>query len=101
MHFAARLIEETALPITEIAYCPHPAFPVGCFCRKPLPGMGVYLSRKYKLDPAHLVMVGDMDSDANFAASIGAQYFDAKDFFSDNSLHHLGFRVACSPKGFQ
>ena len=77
----ARTAELIGLPITEIAYCPHPAFPVGCFCRKPLPGLGVYLSRKYNLDPAHLVMVGDMDSDAAFAVSIGARYYDEKDFF--------------------
>ena len=76
-----RTAELIGLPITEIVYCPHPAFPVGCFCRKPLPGMGVYLSRKYELDTAHLVMVGDMDSDAAFAASLGARYYDAKDFF--------------------
>jgi HAD superfamily hydrolase (TIGR01662 family) len=77
----ARTVELLGLPVTEITYCPHPAFPVGCFCRKPLPGIGVYLSRKYKLDPAHLVMVGDMDSDAAFAVSVGARYFDSKDFF--------------------
>ena len=77
-----RTAELLGLPITEIAYCPHPAFPVGCFCRKPLPGMGVYLSRKYKLDSAQLVMVGDMDSDASFAESIGARYYDANDFFN-------------------
>jgi len=77
-----RTAELLGLPITEIAYCPYPAFPVGCFCRKPLPGMGIYLSRKYKLDPAQLVMVGDMDSDAAFAVSVGARYYDAKVFFN-------------------
>ncbi len=70
------------LPVTEIAYCPHPAFPVGCFCRKPLPGLGVYLIRKYGLDLDHLVMVGDMDSDAGFAQGIGAKYMDANMFFA-------------------
>ncbi len=76
-----RTVELLGLPVVEITYCPHPAFPVGCFCRKPLPGLGVYLIRKYKLDMEHLVMVGDMDSDAGFARSIGAKYFDASQFF--------------------
>ena len=37
----ARTVELLDLPVAEVAYCPHPAFPVGCFCRKPLPGLGV------------------------------------------------------------
>ena len=77
-----RTAELLGLPVTEIAYCPHAAFPVGCFCRKPLPGLGVYLIRKYQLDVEQLVMVGDMDSDAGFARSIGAKYFDANVFFA-------------------
>ena len=70
------------LPIVEMCHCPHPAFPIGCFCRKPLPGMGVYLIRKYKISLEHLVMVGDMDSDAEFARGIGATYHDANSFFA-------------------
>jgi len=70
------------LPIQEVAYCPHPAFPVGCFCRKPMPGLAVDLMRRHQLAPEHLVMVGDMESDAAFAAGIGARYYDANDFFS-------------------
>jgi len=69
------------VPIDAIIYCPHPAFPVGCFCRKPMPGMGVKLMEDHGLDPKNLVMVGDMKSDAAFAESIGARYFDAEDFF--------------------
>lgn len=70
------------LPVQEVAYCPHPAFPVGCFCRKPMPGLAVDLMRRHQLAPEHLVMVGDMESDAAFASGIGARYFDANDFFS-------------------
>ncbi len=80
-----RTIDLLGLPVQEVCYCPHPAFPVGCFCRKPMPGMAIYLSRKYKLDMAQLVMVGDMDSDAGFARSIGARYFDASVFFADSA----------------
>ena len=77
-----RTSELLGLPVAEMVYCPHPAFPVGCFCRKPLPGLGVYLIRKYKLDSEQLVMVGDMDSDSEFARSIGARYYEANAFFA-------------------
>ncbi|MFO0814863.1 MAG: aldo/keto reductase [Gemmatales bacterium] len=77
-----RTAELLKLPVTEIAYCPHPAFPVGCYCRKPGPGMGVYLIQKHQLAIEHLVVVGDMKSDADFAASLGARYEDGEEFFS-------------------
>ncbi len=69
------------VPVKEIVYCPHPSRPVGCFCRKPMPGLGVYLMERHQLSRESLVMVGDRDTDAEFAAAIGAQYFDAEDFF--------------------
>lgn len=78
----ARTIELLDLPITEVAYCPHPAFPAGCFCRKPLPGMGVALIQKHKLSREHLIMVGDMDSDADFARSLSIRYTPADTFFA-------------------
>ena len=61
------------VPIEEIVYCPHPAHPVGCFCRKPMPGLGVYLMERHKLDPQHLVMVGDRQPDVDFAAGLGIE----------------------------
>jgi HAD superfamily hydrolase (TIGR01662 family) len=76
-----RTAELLKLPITEIAYCPHPAFPVGCYCRKPGPGMGVYLMNKHQLAHDQIIVVGDMKSDAEFAASLGATYHDGEAFF--------------------
>jgi HAD superfamily hydrolase (TIGR01662 family) len=76
-----RTVELLGLPVAEIAVCPHPAFPAGCFCRKPLPGLGIYLGQRYDLASEHLVMVGDMASDAQFAAAVGAKYYSAEDFF--------------------
>ena len=43
--------------------------------------MGVYLQRQHKLAHEHLVMVGDMDSDAAFADGLKIPYFHADDFF--------------------
>jgi HAD superfamily hydrolase (TIGR01662 family) len=77
-----RTVDLLGLPVTEVAYCPHPAFPVGCYCRKPMPGLGVYLMQRHRLAREHLVMVGDMESDAGFAAGLGARYFDAARFFA-------------------
>jgi HAD superfamily hydrolase (TIGR01662 family) len=76
-----RTAELLEVPITEVVYCPHPTKPVGCFCRKPMPGLGVYLIERHRLSREHLVMVGDMQSDAEFAAGLGIQYFDAEAFF--------------------
>lgn len=78
----ARTMQLLDLPITDIAYCPHPAHPIGCYCRKPMPGLGVYLMERHGLARESLVMVGDMKSDADFATSLGARYFDAAEFFT-------------------
>lgn len=77
-----RTVELLKLPVTEISYCPHPAFPVGCYCRKPLPGLGVYLINKHRLDVSKMIVVGDMKSDAEFAAGIQAKYVDGEAFFA-------------------
>ncbi len=82
----ARTVELLGVPVAQIAYCPHSAFPAGCFCRKPMPGLGVQLMMQYRLAPEHLVMVGDMDSDEAFARSIGARYFDANEFFARGEM---------------
>ena len=38
-----RVREELGVPI-EVSYCPHGGGPPACWCRKPLPGLGVALS---------------------------------------------------------
>jgi histidinol-phosphate phosphatase family protein len=77
-----RTIELLGLPVAEVMYCPHPAFPVSCFCRKPLPGLGVSLIQRHQLAREHLIMVGDMDSDQDFARALGAKYITAEEFFA-------------------
>src|SRR5262249_4690478 len=78
----ARTVELLGLPVAEVAYCPHSAFPAGCFCRKPLPGLGIWLIQRHRLAREHVVMVGDMDSDRDFARSLAARYVDAAEFFA-------------------
>lgn len=76
-----RTIELLGLPVDEVAFCPHQAFPVACFCRKPMPGLAVMLIEKHNLSLADLVVVGDMGSDAELAKAVGARYVDAEAFF--------------------
>ena len=66
----------------KYAYCPHSIPPVVCFCRKPAPGLGVYLMWKHKIDPRQSVMVGDQTTDVNFAKRCGFQYLDQSEFFA-------------------
>jgi len=66
----------------DYEFCPHKVPPITCWCRKPMPGLGVHFIEKYKLDPAKVTMVGDMTSDKTFASRCGFQYVDAEDFFA-------------------
>jgi HAD superfamily hydrolase (TIGR01662 family) len=79
----AKTIELLGVPVDEVAYCPHPAFPVGCFCRKPLPGLAVWLAERHQLDRDAMVMVGDLGSDEAFAKAIGATFVESARFFGD------------------
>jgi histidinol phosphatase-like enzyme len=47
-----------------------------------MPGLGVYLARKYQLSYEEMIMVGDMDSDRHFADGLGIRYKDASEFFA-------------------
>jgi aryl-alcohol dehydrogenase-like predicted oxidoreductase/predicted kinase len=65
----------------EIAYCPHGAGPPVCWCRKPLPGLGVVFEQRHQLDPARCIYVGSGPQDPTFARRLGYQYRDAEEFF--------------------
>jgi hypothetical protein len=77
----ARLRERLGVPI-DIQCCPHGGGPPICWCRKPLPGLGVAFIRKYRLDPSQCIYVGDGSQDPGFARRLGFQYRDAGEFFS-------------------
>ena len=80
----ARMNELLGLAI-EVEYCPHAAGPPQCWCRKPLPGLGVLLMHRHNLDPAACTYVGDGSQDAGYAARLGFQYRHAPEFFDDDS----------------
>jgi predicted kinase len=65
----------------DIRYCPHAAGPPVCWCRKPLPGLGVLLIERYKLDPAKCIYIGDGPQDPGFARKLGFVHREAAPFF--------------------
>lgn len=66
----------------DVLFCPHSPAPITCYCRKPMPGIGVHFIEKYKLNNERSWMVGDMTSDKTFAKRSHLNYMDAEDFFS-------------------
>jgi len=66
----------------EFEFCPHKSGPIICWCRKPMPGIGIHFIEKHKLDKGQTIMIGDMKTDETFANRVGIQYRDAEDFFS-------------------
>jgi histidinol phosphatase-like enzyme len=75
----------------EVSCCPHAAGPPVCWCRKPLPGLGVELILKHRLDPARCLYVGGTSLDRTFAARLGFEHRDPQAFFAATSLS-LGFK---------
>ena len=65
----------------EVEYRPHAAGPPVCWCRKPLPGLGVIFIARHGLDPARCLYVGAGPQDPGFARRLGFQYRDADEFF--------------------
>jgi aryl-alcohol dehydrogenase-like predicted oxidoreductase/predicted kinase/histidinol phosphatase-like enzyme len=77
----ARMNELMGLQI-EVAYCPHPAGPPVCWCRKPLPGLGVLFVQRHQLDPRQCIYVGTGAQDPGFARRLEFQFRAADEFFA-------------------
>jgi aryl-alcohol dehydrogenase-like predicted oxidoreductase/histidinol phosphatase-like enzyme len=61
----------------DVEFCPHPAGPPRCWCRKPLPGLGVMFVNRYKLDAAQCIYLGSGPHDAGFARRLGFRFRDS------------------------
>jgi HAD superfamily hydrolase (TIGR01662 family) len=72
--------DQLGLPI-EYRFCPHQSAPITCYCRKPGVGFGVEFILKHKLNRKECLMVGDLTSDATFAARCGFQFVHENEFF--------------------
>ena len=79
----ARMNELLGVEI-EVAHCPHGAGPPVCWCRKPLPGLGVVLIHRHQLDASQSIYVGAGSQDPGFARRLGFQFRDAREFFGDD-----------------
>jgi aryl-alcohol dehydrogenase-like predicted oxidoreductase/predicted kinase len=72
----ARLAELIGFAL-PVARCCHPAGPPVCWCRKPLPGLALWLARAHRLALARSIHVGGGPADRGFAARAGMRYADA------------------------
>jgi histidinol phosphatase-like enzyme len=75
-----RTREILGLPI-DFAYCPHPAGPPVCWCRKPLPGLVLEFTRGYGISLDRSVMVGRAAADRTMAGRLSMTYAAEADFF--------------------
>jgi aryl-alcohol dehydrogenase-like predicted oxidoreductase len=73
----------------EVLYCPHAAGPPKCWCRKPLPGLGVVFVQRHRLDPSQCIYIGSGPQDPGFARRLGFQYRDADEFFASTGSDTL------------
>jgi len=67
----------------DYLFCPHPSWPIKCWCRKPHLFNAVQFIEKYKLDVSQTFFVGDYKTDQEMAEKIGFKYYDQKDFFKE------------------
>lgn len=77
----ARTHELLGVPM-EVLLCPHRDGPPVCWCRKPLPGLGVTFVERHRLDAKRCLSVGDDGQDEALARRLGFTYRDQRDFFA-------------------
>jgi imidazoleglycerol-phosphate dehydratase / histidinol-phosphatase len=68
-----RQLAEKDLAFSEVFVCPHRAGD-GCACRKPLTGLVDDFLNRTPVDLHSSLMIGDRDSDLQFAANIGVRF---------------------------
>jgi aryl-alcohol dehydrogenase-like predicted oxidoreductase/predicted kinase/histidinol phosphatase-like enzyme len=69
----------------DVELCPHPPGPPACWCRKPLPGLGVLFTHRHRLDPRQCIYVGAGPQDPGFARRLGFSFCEAEEFFADEA----------------
>ena len=67
----ARFRERVGGLDVEVLACVHPPGPTVCWCRKPLPGLGVVAIEEYDLDPKQCIVVAASAADRGFAERLG------------------------------
>ena len=65
-------LKKKNIEIKDYNFCPHhPEFSCECDCRKPKPGMILYLAKRYNIDLENSIMIGDSLSDIEAAKNAG------------------------------
>lgn len=64
-------------------FCPHDSYPIQCYCRKPMPGIGVEFIEKFKLNPGKCYMIIGETADETFAKRCGFESYTEEQFFGD------------------
>ncbi len=64
-----------------ISYCPHSAFPLTCYCRKPQIGLPIERILQYKLNPKKCIFIGDMKTDETTAMRLNIKFINIDDFW--------------------
>ncbi|WP_344306549.1 HAD-IIIA family hydrolase [Brevibacterium samyangense] len=64
-------VEQLLGPFDLWEMCPH-APEAGCACRKPAPGMILSAALRCRIDPADIVVIGDIGADVEAARAAGA-----------------------------
>ena len=66
----------------SFAFCPHGGGPPICWCRKPVPGLGVAEARARGIELGRSLHVGKGPADRQFAERLGMAYVEADTFFA-------------------
>lgn len=66
--------------LDDVAQCTHVAGPVRCWCRKPIPGLAIWLIHRHRLDPAQCTYVGRSALDRTLADRAGLTFSTARSF---------------------
>jgi hypothetical protein len=65
--------------VDDLVRCAHAQDgPPACWCRRPLPGLGVLLAARHRLDLARCTYVGRDAADRTWARVLGLEYEDAE-----------------------
>jgi diketogulonate reductase-like aldo/keto reductase/histidinol phosphatase-like enzyme len=75
-----RTNELLGLPI-EVEFCNHGGGPAVCWCRKPLPGLGVLLLERHGIDPARSLLIESSPADRGFASRLRIPTVPVEVFF--------------------
>lgn len=68
----SRAVAQAGGHLDAVFFCPH-APTADCGCRKPRPGMLIEIARRFAVEPAAMIMVGDSLRDLQAAEAVGCQ----------------------------